>query len=762
MAKYKWNEVTAADVITAISIFDSENPEYPEPRSTFLVYNGKKYPAKHIRGMAYQVHFGIAISKNDYAGGQETVRFFDRLNFETQYTNINVDTHPVKSVNHKMTNKAKHKLDNNTKLIPAKKIEDKSASIERITIPAKGVIEQKNALQLLLNCLCGGDIVCEKTFPWMKTPSELDDTYVAIYNALSAYRGNKNFAKKNISLRCDFVCEGKKLIIEYDERQHFSEARRLSLLYYPDVCLYFDKNLWIDACSAIQARDNQPQDRDEIRAYYDSTRDIEAARNGYKLVRIMHGQIDFEENGAYEKLKNFLGFDGGERQLQSPSSTSHENNVVKSVKIGLYLQTDELHGDRQAFDKAMQLVCKSDIDILVFPEFSYVPFCDEYDQFDFLNDDDMQEIRGRLLDWSKNIGRAVVVCIYDLYDRIMSIYVNAFAQGEETKYKEYIKHTMTNSSACDIENYSQYADKAFRPIVYKGHRIGLTICYDCNHAMFSKKYGLNGVDIILNSTGGNVVNDKWYKYNKVRAIENHCFNFVTMGGQVESENPHNYVYGFTPEGKAMHPVMINGEDNGRHNISGGIYVYDTAEYDGTPEVDPSINQIESINKNIDIFVPAKGIDSFIQSGKRLTESIYIVKIKDMNVVICIVKGEDISKPEKVLKLLYAKELKSISNKRYIVFNLWDKVDLGYYRTKLSEILKVRAMENFCAVVMASENITKCFQCGRNRTAQVVKQENGRFGIDLSRTGGPETIWKNKEGMRASWRDNIEWLIDSMQ
>ena len=64
--------------------------------------------------------------------------------------------------------------------------------------------------------------------------------------------------------------------------------------------------------------------------------------------------------------------------------------------------------------------------------------------------------------------------------------------------------------------------------------------------------------------------------------------------------------------------------------------------------------------------------------------------------------------------------------------------------------------------MASENITKCFQCGRNRTAQVVKQENGRFGIDLSRTGGPETIWKNKEGMRASWRDNIEWLIDSMQ
>ena len=88
--------------------------------------------------------------------------------------------------------------------------------------------------------------------------------------------------------------------------------------------------------------------------------------------------------------------------------------------------------------------------------------------------------------------------------------------------------------------------------------------------------------------------------------------------------------------------------------------------------------------------------------------------------------------------------------------------MDYYRTTLSAILKVRAMENFCAVILSSQNITKCYQCGNNRTAQVVKAVNGKFGIDLSRTGGPETIWKDKQGMKASWRDNIEWLIKSMQ
>lgn len=82
MAKDNWNEVTVEDVIKAIRLFDSENPEYPQPRSTFLVFEGKKYPAKHIRGMAYKVHFGKEISKGDYSGGQETIRFFSKLGFD--------------------------------------------------------------------------------------------------------------------------------------------------------------------------------------------------------------------------------------------------------------------------------------------------------------------------------------------------------------------------------------------------------------------------------------------------------------------------------------------------------------------------------------------------------------------------------------------------------------------------------------------------------------------------------------------------------
>lgn len=71
------------------------------------------------------------------------------------------------------------------------------------------------------------------------------------------------------------------------------------------------------------------------------------------------------------------------------------------------------------------------------------------------------------------------------------------------------------------------------------------------------------------------------------------------------------------------------------------------------------------------------------------------------------------------------------------------------------------MENYCAVILASPQIKKCYQCGKNRTAQVVNPVNGSFGIDLSRTSGLEAIWRNKPGMKACWRDNIEYLIESM-
>jgi predicted amidohydrolase len=748
MPKINWRDITREDVIKAIEIFHAENPMYPSPKSTFLLYNGKKLPAKHIRGMAYKVAYGNEISKNDFGGGMETVRFFERLGFKMFYTGIseNVD-------------KKSAKIEQQSKQMAEKKSEkaqSKLLQVEKeilttiIKIPSKGVIEQKNALQLLLNRIFNGDIVCEKTFSWLKTPDEIEGSYKNLYKSLSEYRGDNAFARRNVQLRCDFVCESEKLIIEYDERQHFSEARRVSLLSYQDIPVYYDREQWIRACNDIKAKDGQPINRDEVRAYYDSVRDIESYRHGYKLVRIMHGQLDFKAICAEESLKKLLEF---------PLDISKNSKVQSNggLKVGLYLQTDELK-NKDDFSKAIEVVKKSNFDIFVLPEFSYCSFQSLLTNSDICIEKDISNIFEACLDFSEEIGKAVIVSSVDKYGTIFSVFSNAFANETETANALYIKHTMTEYSAFALEDYRKLSKSIFEPISYKGYRVGMTICYDCNHSLFSRMYGLRGVDVIINSTGGNVVYDKWYKYNKVRAIENSCYNFVVMGGDGKASNPHSYVYGFSPNGKELKPYNIMKKTT-ELNSPGGIYVYDISLDDGSASQDISFNQLKTPNKNYHMEIPVGGVDGILSKSKTVAEGICVYKIQDINVVLCLIEGNDILKPEKVLPILYAKELRKIKNKRYIIVNKHKYIEDEFYKNKLSVVLKVRSMENFCAVIVESNNINDCYQCGKNRTSQVLKSDNGLYGIDLDRASGPEAIWKNKgSNMKASWRENFEWLI----
>ena len=90
-----------------------------------------------------------------------------------------------------------------------------------------------------------------------------------------------------------------------------------------------------------------------------------------------------------------------------------------------------------------------------------------------------------------------------------------------------------------------------------------------------------------------------------------------------------------------------------------------------------------------------------------------------------------------------------------------KLKQDFFETKLSVCFEVRAMENFCAVVLQSPNIKHCYQTGNNRTAQVIPVEDRYYGIDISRTSGPEAIWKNKQGMKSEWRKILKWLIEQV-
>lgn len=429
------------------------------------------------------------------------------------------------------------------------------------------------------------------------------------------------------------------------------------------------------------------------------------------------------------------------------------------LKVAMYIQTNELK-NKVEFEKILPVMSNADADIVVFPETCYVPFVEEMIGSDILNQKDMERVFLYCLELSESIGKAVIVSSYDVWGTIFSVFANFYAGENETKTNLYIKHTMTEYSCLDLEDYADVAACIFDPILIKNFLVGMTICYDCNHALFSRMYGYYGIDLIINSTGGDVIYDKWFKYNKVRAIENSCSTLVTMGGDGRKENSNNYVLGFNGNGGMINPQNLNGSSN-KNNCPGGLYLYEITKEPGMAEPDNS-NLTETENKNWQMEFPVEKSADIIEDSKRISDMIYYKKIGDKNVVFILVDGMEILKPEIIQPLLYSDLIKKIPNRRYIIINRHDTVDEKFFIEKLSIVLKVRSMENFCAVILESQNINKCYQCGKNRTAQVVKAVNGMFRIDLERTSGPEAIWKNKQGMRASWRKNYEWLVNNAE
>lgn len=284
MPNHSWEQVTKEHVVAAIRLYEQQPDRYSRSRSTFLVFEENEYPAKAIRGIAYALCHGEDVNSEEYAGGMETMRFFTRLGFHVLHTNRASTTQ--------------------AQIPPISRKRQRSPR----TLDKR---RQKHALQRLLQQY--GVLVTEMTFSWLRVPSfaDMDADYRRIYDALCSYRGHADFIAPGLSLAVDMYVESLGLIIEYDEDQHFSQARYLALNAYPDqFSAGFSRDAWMAACATVQATDNAPVTRDETRAFYDTVRDFEVTRRGFRLIRLRHGEIDWEANDAPARLAAMIGVAG--------------------------------------------------------------------------------------------------------------------------------------------------------------------------------------------------------------------------------------------------------------------------------------------------------------------------------------------------------------------------------------------------------------------------------------------------------------------
>ena len=171
------------------------------------------------------------------------------------------------------------------------------------------------------------EVQCERKFDWLFVPraNERSELEKQVFSALCEHcRQRKDrhpvkaicnpdalLADAKIKARArvlevDFFLPSLNAAVEFDERQHFTEERKISLQCYEPPG--FDKERWIQLCSS-SIQDPDPPCRDWERAFRDAVRDIRAVQHGIKLVRIYYqdfGESECAAPGAGARLRQII------------------------------------------------------------------------------------------------------------------------------------------------------------------------------------------------------------------------------------------------------------------------------------------------------------------------------------------------------------------------------------------------------------------------------------------------------------------------
>ncbi len=267
------------------AIKDIEKYGVPKGRASRrfqLVLNGKPFPPKYVVSVANKYANRGELDPSEFSGGKETNSFLESRGFKVE----------------EFSHLSKAPAYGFTPTLASNKAGSKS-----------NAKRQREALKSLLESYFG-EVQTEASFDWLVVPrlDFMDATLLNLAEALASYRGYREYSLPGTVLHIDFFIPSHNLIIEYDERQHFTISRAIALESYPsNIDLAFDRTAWVSYCKAIRATDPTPYYRDEQRAFYDSLRDILASRHGYTVLRIKDKEYDWTLPDAISRLNKLLG-----------------------------------------------------------------------------------------------------------------------------------------------------------------------------------------------------------------------------------------------------------------------------------------------------------------------------------------------------------------------------------------------------------------------------------------------------------------------
>ena len=228
-------------------------PKNRSSRKYSLKHNGGYYPPKYVVCLANKYINGKMLEPFQIGGGSQTNGFLERLGFEIVGTAAPERPIPSSVKRDGKTRSSRFSHDERCPL--CKEV------VKKLLEGVYGRVEQNHQIEI------GAHLEDFINTPYFEG---LEKVYLALQNV----RGFREFVGRKTLPIVDFFAVKAKLIIEFDESQHFTLPRKVALENYPrEIELGFNRQRWINLCKKINAKDDHPPYRDEQRAWYDTLRD---------------------------------------------------------------------------------------------------------------------------------------------------------------------------------------------------------------------------------------------------------------------------------------------------------------------------------------------------------------------------------------------------------------------------------------------------------------------------------------------------------
>ncbi|MBN2256906.1 MAG: hypothetical protein JW704_03670 [Anaerolineaceae bacterium] len=358
-------------------------PPGRESKKFILIYEMVDYPPKYVVSIANIHANGEEWPSFMFSGGKETNEFLENRGFSIirkDKKELHDGTLKARELSTGQFSGGKEtkKVVENTRI---SKEYGKKAVLKRFWFTEKDHIDNSSAeiihnercqeckktIQRLLENIFGIVLVNHRltagTFPEDYPNHPYLTELTAIFDHLQRLRNNQEFVRTRNLPPVDFYVPTLDAFIEFDESQHFTKARKISLLHYPiDLPLGFDINRWMRLCDEIDAKDTNPSYRDEQRAWYDTLRDLVPITRRMKPTIRLHSRdykwcsLNPESEDDKRKFKDVLA-----GKMVSGKSPSKKVSVVTKYemnpKLARIIIINKWNADEKHASDILKAIC---------------------------------------------------------------------------------------------------------------------------------------------------------------------------------------------------------------------------------------------------------------------------------------------------------------------------------------------------------------------------------------------------------------------